>query len=71
MLLALISPERSSVLSDLDTQFLKIQPDGFIFTLTKPRKTGDPRSLTTVGLFSGRQHAVSFEMSEGISDGYK
>ena len=48
MLLALISPERSSVLSDLDTQFLKIQPDGFIFTLTKPRKTGDPRSLTTV-----------------------
>ena len=48
MLLALISPERSSVLSDLDIQFLKKQPDGFTFTLTKPRKTGDPRSLTTI-----------------------
>lgn len=48
MLLALISPERSSVLSDLNIQFLKKQPDGFTFTLTKPRKTGDPRSLTTI-----------------------
>ena len=48
MLLALVSPERSSVLSDLDIQFLKKQPDGFTFTLTKPRKTGDTRSLTTI-----------------------
>ena len=44
MLLALISPERSSVLADLDIGRLKKQPDGFTFTLTKPRKTGDPIS---------------------------
>ena len=47
-LLMLLSPERFSVLSDLDIQFLKIQPDGSIFTLTKPWETEDPRSLTTV-----------------------
>ena len=48
MLVALISPERSFILSELDIQFLKKQPDGFVFTLTKPRKSGDPTSLATV-----------------------
>ena len=48
MLMALISPERSSILSELDIQFLKKQLDGFVFTFTKPRKSGNPTSLTTV-----------------------
>ena len=48
MLLALISPERSSVLTDLDTRFLQKQPDGFTFILTKPRKTGDPTVESSV-----------------------
>ena len=34
MLLALILPERSSVLADLDTRYLKKRPDGFTFLLT-------------------------------------
>ena len=48
MLLALISPERSSVLADLDTRYLKKRPDGFAFLLTNPRKTGDPTSESSV-----------------------
>ena len=48
MLMALISPERSSILSELDIQFLRKQPEGFVFTLTKPRKFSDPTSLATV-----------------------
>ena len=48
MLLALISPERSSVLADLDTRYLKKRPDGFAFLLTNPRKTGDPTSQSSV-----------------------
>jgi hypothetical protein len=40
MLLALVSPERS-VLWELDIRYLKKQPDGVVFTLTKPRKSGD------------------------------
>ena len=47
MLLALISPEQSSVLADLDTRYLKKHPDGFTF-LTNPRKTGDPTSESSV-----------------------
>ncbi len=47
MLLALVSPERSSVLWELDIRHLKKQPDGVVFTLTKPRKSGDPMSLAT------------------------
>ena len=48
MLLALISPERSSVLADLDTRYLKKRPDGFTFLLTNPHKTGDPTSESSV-----------------------
>ena len=48
MLLALISPERSSVLADLDTRYLKKRPDGFAFLLTNPRKTGNPTSESSV-----------------------
>ena len=44
MLLALISPERSSVLADLNTRYLKKHPDGFTFLLTIPRKTGNSTS---------------------------
>ena len=47
MLLALVSPERSSVLWELNSRYLKKQPDGVVFTLIKPRKSGDPMSLTT------------------------
>jgi site-specific recombinase XerD len=47
MLLALVSPERSSVLWELDIRQLRAQPDGMIFTLTKPRKSGDPMSPAT------------------------
>jgi hypothetical protein len=47
MLLALVSPERSSVLWELDIRHLKKQPDGVVFTLTKPRKSGGPISLAT------------------------
>ena len=46
MLLALVSPERS-VLWELDIRYLEKQPDGVVFTLTKPRKSGDPMSLAT------------------------
>jgi hypothetical protein len=48
MLLALVSPERSSVLWELDIRYLKKHPDGVVFTLTKPRKSGNPMSLATV-----------------------
>ena len=48
MLLALVSPERSSVLWELDIRFLRKQPDGILFTLTNPRKSGDPMNITTV-----------------------
>ena len=48
MLLALISPERSSVLADLDTRYLKKYPDGFTFLLTILRKTGNPTSESSV-----------------------
>ena len=44
MLLALVSPERASVLWELDIRYLKKQPDGVVFTLIKPRKSGDPMS---------------------------
>ena len=47
MLLALVSPERSSVLWELDIRQLRAQPDGMIFTLIKPRKSGDPMSPAT------------------------
>jgi hypothetical protein len=63
MLLALVSPERSSVLSDLDIQFLKKQPDGFTFTLTKPRKTGDTRSLTSLEMLG-----IIFKSYKRVSD---
>ena len=46
MLLALVSPERS-VLWELDIRYLEKQPDAVVFTLTKPRKSGDPMSLAT------------------------
>ena len=42
MLLALVSPEQSSVLWELDIRYFKKQPDGVVFTLTKP---GDPMCL--------------------------
>ena len=42
MLLALVSPERASVLWELNIRYLKKQPDGVVFTLIKPRKSGDP-----------------------------
>ena len=45
MLLALVSPERASVLWELNIRYLKKQPDGVVFTLIKPRKSGDPMSL--------------------------
>jgi hypothetical protein len=48
MLLALVSPERSPVLWELDIRYLKKHPDGVVFTLTKPRKSGNPMSLATV-----------------------
>ena len=44
MLLALVSPERASVLWELNIRYLKKQPDGVVFTLIKPRKSGDPMS---------------------------
>ena len=44
MLLALVSPERASVLWELNIRYLKKQPDGVVFTLIKPRKSGDPLS---------------------------
>ena len=48
MLLALVSPQRSSVLWELDIRFLRKQPDGILFTLANPRKSGDPMNITTV-----------------------
>ena len=47
MLLALVSPEWSSVLWELYIRHLTKQLDGVVFTLTKPRKSGDPMSLAT------------------------
>ena len=45
MLLALVSPERASVLWEMNIRYLKKkQPDGVVFTLIKPRKSGDPMS---------------------------
>ena len=55
MLLALVSPERSSVLAHFDISHLKKQPDGFTFTLTKPRKTGDSISEASVSVPSFSQ----------------
>ena len=37
MLLALVSPERSSVLCEQSIKYLKKQPDSVVFTLIKPR----------------------------------
>ena len=44
MLLALVSPERASVLWELNIRYLKKQPDGVVFTLIKPPKSGDSMS---------------------------
>ena len=44
MLLALVSPERATFLWELNIRYLKKQPDGVVFTVIKPRKSGDPMS---------------------------